>query len=92
MIPIMDSRSRTFKVEARFTQRPPVLYPNLTVEANIVLRTKNNALTIPASYVVDGNFVLTGPQERTAVKLGARDLEKVEVLEGIGTNTELFKP
>lgn len=92
VIPIMDSRSRTFKVEARFTQRPPVLYPNLTVEANIVLRTKNNALTIPASYVVDGNFVLTGPQERTAVKLGARDLEKVEVLEGIGTNTELFKP
>jgi hypothetical protein len=30
---------------------------------------------------VEGNFVLTGPEERTPVTLGARDLEKVEVLD-----------
>ena len=54
IVPYMDERSRTFKVEARFVERPPTLYPNFTVEASIVLRTKENALLVPASYVVDG--------------------------------------
>ncbi len=92
IIPIMDERSRTFKVEARFIQRPPVLFPNLTVEANIVLRTKENALTIPAAYLLPGDYVLTAPDERVQVRTGARDLEKVEVLEGLTAGTELYKP
>lgn len=92
IIPLMDQRSRTFKVEARFTKRPPRLYPNLTAEANIVLRTKQNALTIPAGYLLPGDQVLTGPDERVPVRTGARDLEKVEILEGITAETELYKP
>ena len=92
IIPIMDERSRTFKVEARFTEEQPQLFPNLTVEANIILRTKDRALTIPASYVVEGNFVLVGPEEKQLVQLGARDLEKVEVLEGIDATTVIYKP
>ncbi|MBK7087126.1 MAG: efflux RND transporter periplasmic adaptor subunit [Flavobacteriales bacterium] len=92
IIPIMDERSRTFRVEARFTEPPPMLFPFLTAEASIVLRTKEQALTIPAAYLIDGNYVLTGDDERTPVKVGARDLEKVEVLEGIDANTSLYKP
>ena len=92
IIPLMNERSRTFKVEARFTKRPPQLYPNLTVEASIVIRTKENAMLVPASYIVDGTYVLTDSDEKTLVKLGARDMEKVEVLEGINANTTLYKP
>jgi len=92
IIPLMDERSRTFKVEARFTDRPPTLFPNLTAEASIVLRTKEQALTIPAGYLLEGDQVLTGPEERTSVTLGARDLEKVEILTGIDATTTLYKP
>ena len=92
VIPLMDPRSRTFKVEARFRQGPPQLYPNLTAEANIVLRTKANALTVPAGYLLPGDQVLVGPDERVPVRTGARDLEKVEILEGIDAATELYKP
>ena len=92
IIPYMDERSRTFRVEARFVDRPPTLYPNLTVEASIVIRRKEEALTIPAAYVVDGMYVLTGPDERTQVTLGLKDLEKVEVLAGIDASTKLYKP
>lgn len=92
IIPYMDERSRTFRVEARFVDRPPTLYPNLTVEASIVIRRKEDALTIPAAYVVDGGYVLTGPEERTGVQLGVKDMEKVEVLGGIDANTRLYKP
>ena len=48
IVPNMDLRSRTFRVEASFTELPPRLFPNLTVEASIVLNFKNMALTIPA--------------------------------------------
>ena len=92
IIPLMNERSRTFRVEARFTKRPPMLYPNLTVEASIVVRTKENALLVPARYVVDGSYVLTAPDEKTLVKLGARDMQNVEILEGITEGTPLYKP
>ena len=92
IIPLMNERSRTFKVEARFTQKPPRLYPNLTAEASIVVHTKENALLVPAAYIVDGSYVLTGKDGRTRVKTGLRDMEQVEVLEGITAETRLRKP
>jgi HlyD family secretion protein len=92
IVPLMDERSRTFRIQASFIERPPKLYPNLTAEASIVLQKKEGVITIPASYVIDGAFVLTGPEERTPVKLGIRDMERVEVLEGIDATTTLYKP
>jgi len=92
IIPLMDQRSRTFKVEARFVSPPGQLFPNLTAEANIVLRTKQDALTIPASYLLPGDQVLTAPDQRVQVRTGARDMERVEVLEGITPASVLYKP
>ena len=92
VIPIMDERSRTFTVEARFDEHVPSLFPNMSAEASVVLRVKDSALTIPASYLVDGSYVLIGPDERVQVKVGARDLERVEVLEGVDSTTVLYKP
>jgi HlyD family secretion protein len=90
--PIMKDRSRTFTVEARFVQPPPVLYPNLTVEANIIIRAKENALTIPRKYLVEGNYVLLDQEERREVKTGLRDFRKVEILEGLATAEFIYKP
>ena len=92
IIPLMDPRSRTFTVEARFTQRPPKLFPNITAEANIVLQEKEKAMTIPASYLVDGTNVLVGEDEHAAVRTGLHDLERVEIISGIDTATVLYKP
>jgi HlyD family secretion protein len=90
--PLMNERSRTFTVEAVFKQAPPVLYPNLTVEANIVLARKERALTIPAAYLVDERFLLVGKGERREVQLGLRDLQRVEVLSGIDSATVIVHP
>lgn len=92
IVPIMDERSRTFLVEAEFKEKPPALFPNLTAEASIVLRVKDNALTVPTGYVVDDGYVLTAPDERTPVHLGARDLQRVEIVDGIDSTTVLYKP
>jgi RND family efflux transporter MFP subunit len=90
--PIMDSRSRSFTVEARFDSLPGVLYPNLTAEANIILRVKENAVTIPNSYLTEGNQVLVGPEEKRAVVIGIADLQRTEILSGLDTSDILYQP
>jgi multidrug efflux pump subunit AcrA (membrane-fusion protein) len=90
--PIMDERSRTFTIEAHFVRPPGKLYPNLTAEANIVIRTKGNAITIPKTYLIDNEYVLVSKKERRKVKIGLADYQKVEVLEGLKKDEIIYKP
>lgn len=90
--PIMNERSRNFKVDALFTKAPPTLYPNLTVEANIIIQTKKNALIIPSEYLINGNTVLLEGDKKTAVKIGLRDYNNAEIIEGISKDDIIYKP
>ena len=90
--PIMNERTKTFLVEALFVNQPPKLYPNLTVEANIVLQVKNKALTIPRQYLINDSFVLNSKGENIPVKTGLKDYKKVEILSGISVNDQLSLP
>jgi len=92
IFPIMDERSRTFKIEARFLKSPPKLYPNLTAEANIIIQTKKNAITIPKEYLIEGTYVLVNKDEKRKVKVGLSDYKKVEILEGLQATETLYKP
>jgi len=89
--PLMNERSRTFEVEAQFTQKPAVLYPNLTVEGNIILHNKENALTIPRSYLVDDSMVFISPKEKKKIKIGLIDYQQVEVVEGLTAEDAIYK-
>jgi multidrug efflux pump subunit AcrA (membrane-fusion protein) len=62
--PMMNERSRTITVEAEFARKPPIIYPNLTVEANIVIRSKEKALLIPRNYLVNDTYVLDRKKNR----------------------------
>ena len=90
--PIMNERSKSFTVEADFTNPPPTLYPNLTAEANIVIQTKEKALTIPRAYLVDDNHVLKENDKRQEVKIGLKDYKKVEILSGLSAGDVIVKP
>ncbi|WP_299823792.1 efflux RND transporter periplasmic adaptor subunit [uncultured Pontibacter sp.] len=90
--PAMNERTRSFTVEASFVTAPPALYPNLTTEANIIIQTKKNALTIPREYLVDGGFVLTENKDKVPVKTGMKDYQKVEIVDGISKDDVLLKP
>lgn len=89
--PIMDEKSRTFKIEAVFTKIPSKLYPNLTAEANIIIKTKNNAVVIPKEFIVDGSYVLVNKDEKRKVKIGLSDYQKVEILEGLRQGETIYK-
>lgn len=90
--PIMDEKTKSFTVEGVFKNPPPRLYPNLSLEANIVIQSKGGALTIPRAYLLKDSSVVTLAGDTVLLKLGLMDYEKVEVLEGLDEKTEIIKP
>lgn len=90
--PIMNERSRTFTVEANFTKQPPILYPNLTAEANIIIQFKEQALTIPRNYLLNDSTVILENKEERRVKTGLKDYLKAEILSGLTANDIILKP
>lgn len=89
--PQKDERSQTFKIEAIFSEAPSILYPGLAGEGNIVIAEKENALTIPREYLIDGDKVET-EDGIVPVKVGFQNLERVEIISGISETTLLLKP
>ena len=88
----MNERTRTFVVEAHFINPPKKLFPNLSAEANIIIQTKKNIITIPNNYIIDGKYVLVNTDEKREVKLGLNDYQKTEVLEGLKESETIYKP
>ena len=89
--PIMNPKSKSFKIDAILTSMPNHLFPNLSAQANIIIAIKEKAITIPRAYLIDNEFVFLENKEKRKVKVGLMDYEKVEILSGISTNDALVK-
>jgi HlyD family secretion protein len=90
--PIMNERSRSFKVEAGFVKSPENLYPNLTAESNIVIRVKQNAITIPNNYLIGDSMVMMENKETRKVVTGIKDYQQSEIISGLKKNEVIVKP
>lgn len=90
--PMMNDRTRSFKVKAVLDRFPQKLYPNLTFEANIIIRTKKGVLTIPTSYLLNDSCVLLENGKTQPLGIGLKDYSIVEVLSGLDSKTRLRKP
>lgn len=89
---IMNERSKTFLVEAKFTKAPPKLFPNITFEANILLNRKENVVLIPRNYLKQDSIVTLASGEERIVKVGLKDFQKAEILSGLKATDEMVKP
>jgi len=89
--PRKDERTQTFKVEAIFLNPPEKLFPGLSGEANIVLSEQAAVMTIPIEFLMVGDQVKTKEGEQK-VKIGMRNLERVQILSGIDTSTFILNP
>ncbi len=92
IVPYMNERTRTFLVEAEFVNQPPVLYPNTTFEANVLIHTKMNAVLIPRDFLFNEEFVYNEEGKKIKVKTGLKDYRKVEIVSGIDAKTIISKP
>lgn len=90
--PIMDAKSKTFTVEAEFVKSPLGLFPNLSLEANILIQVHPNALTIPRSLLWGQNQVITQDGDTLTVELGIKTYEFVEILGGLEEKIGLIPP
>jgi len=79
-------------VEAAFITKPPALFPNLTVEANIIIQTKNDVITIPVDYLLEDSLVMLLSGEKKKLKTGLKDYRKVEIISGLTTTDVIIKP
>jgi len=92
IIPFMNDRTKCFTIEATFNTKPPVLYPNLTVEANILIQSKENVITIPSDYLIDDSLVRLTADKKRKVITGLKDYQKVEIVSGLSADDEIIKP
>jgi HlyD family secretion protein len=90
--PLMNEQSRSFTVNAIFITKPAVLYPNLSVEANIVIQSKEKAMTIPRNYLIGDSLVLVNKKEKRKVTIGLKDYQKVEIKSGLKVSDIIYKP
>ena len=68
------------------------IFSGMSVEANIIISKKENALVIPREYLIDNSKVkLKDDGTLVEISKGIEDLEFIEVLKGIDENTEIVK-
>lgn len=91
MYPDKNLKNQSFKLEAKFDEKPTRLFSGLSGEANIVLSIIPNALVIPQSYLLNDSSVLTenGP---VTIETGRKNMHYVSIKSGIDTNTVILLP
>ncbi|HSA79947.1 MAG TPA: efflux RND transporter periplasmic adaptor subunit [Geminicoccaceae bacterium] len=89
-----DPVTKTYRVRLALPEATPLLI-GMTVEVNVVVRVKENALLLPASavegssvYVVNG----AGSAHRRDVEIGIRGTREIEVLSGIDEDDRVIAP
>ena len=90
--PLMDERSKTFLVEAEFIENPARIFPNISFEASILIKSKEKALLIPRNCLLNDSSVVKANGDTVKVKTGLRDYQMIEILSGISLEDELKKP
>jgi HlyD family secretion protein len=93
--PNMNQNDQSFKVEAEFSENYDLNFVHASVEANIIIAKKDNALIIPKNVVQANDEVEvkgTGMNSMVKIKKGLENLEFVEVTEGVKEGDEIVIP
>lgn len=67
-------------------------FSGMSVEANIIVSEKKQALVIPKNYLYNNQYVITSKKDTIKIKKGVEDLEYVEIIDGINETTEIIRP
>lgn len=90
--PRVNTIERTARVIASINPGEYPLYPGMALEANIVIREKDDVLVIPVTYINEQNEVILEDESLKQIETGIRDLNNVEVLSGLNEGDVILKP
>ncbi len=88
--PTKDEITHTFTVEAQFVESPSRLFNGLSGEANIIISTKQNILTLPSQYINEDKKVNTD-NGLVSVEIGMKNLKYTEIISGIDTSSIIYQ-
>jgi len=85
-----DPVARSFRVRIRLAD-PARLRIGMTVDANLIVTERQNALLVPSSAIVDGNLwvLADGRLRRQAVRTGVAGAVRTEVLDGLAPDAQV---
>jgi len=92
--PLVDTRLQSLRVDVTLLEKLPGLFSGLAVEANIIIRKKENALVIPKQIVLPGDSVLIRTAEgkkKVKITRGIETLEEVEIIKGLDATSTLIR-
>jgi len=93
--PVMNEVDQTFRVDAEFRDSIHQPFVHSSVEANIIISKKENALIIPRAAMVSDDSVevtIDGKRKNIFVETGIRTLDDVEILRGLDESSEVIMP
>ena len=93
--PAMNEADQTFRVDAVFTDDDAKSYIHTSVEANIIIKKKQQALVIPTNALLNGDSVKVkkdGKIVTVPVKTGIYTLDEIEIINGLDENSEVVTP
>lgn len=93
--PTMNEADQTFRVDAVFTGGDSQPYIHTSVEANIIIQHKDNALVIPNRALIGSDSVKVkqgGKSKNVVIKTGIHTLDETEVLNGLDEQSDVIVP
>ncbi|HNV28540.1 MAG TPA: efflux RND transporter periplasmic adaptor subunit [Cyclobacteriaceae bacterium] len=91
--PLVDTRQQSLRVDVILMEKLPGLFSGLAVEANIIIRQKENALVIPKQSILPGDSVListSAGEKKVKIMRGIETLDETEVISGLDVDSKLI--
>jgi HlyD family secretion protein len=94
VFPMVDRRQQAVRVDAELNEPLPGAFSGLALEANIIIRKKDNAIVIPKSKLLPGDSVLIQSDDgakKIKIVRGIETLDEVEIIEGLDSGKFLVR-
>lgn len=91
--PMLNKAEQSFRADALFDEPIPFSMYGLNVEANIVMKEKQQVMVIPRSALLPGDSVQiedNGKLARVKIRKGVSDGNYVQVLDGLSSTSKVF--
>lgn len=92
ILPGFDEVQQSYSVEAVFDELPSKLFSGTQLQANIMTGTRKDVLVIPSRFVDKSKFVKLKSGEIREIRIGEKNSEWTEVLEGLSENEAVILP
>jgi multidrug resistance efflux pump len=87
--PMVDRKQQAVRADAELNEQLPGGFSGLALEANIIIKKRNDALVIPKTSLLPGDSVLIRTEDgnkKIKVIKGIETLDEVEIIEGLDTS------